>query len=85
MADIINIRMRPEISGTIEICRSFGYKLNVGNYESRDFFCSMKASCAAEDAEEISRDVDEFVEQQVLDAVKDYRRKIEAQRERKVG
>ena len=38
----------------VEIARSFSYKLNVGNYESRDFFCSQKSECAIEESEEVS-------------------------------
>lgn len=57
----------------IEIARSFSYKLNVGNYESRDFFASQKAECRAEDAEATSERLYQFCKTQVLKAVKEYR------------
>lgn len=68
-----------EISGRVEIARSFAYKLNAGQYESRDFFCSQKVECAAEDAEEIADKVYQFCKSQVLKAVADW------QRERALG
>ena len=58
----------------VEICRSFAFKLNVGNYESRDFFCSQKASCTADQAESVSSDLDQFCFVQVMKAVTDYQR-----------
>lgn len=57
----------------VEIARSFSFKLNVGNYESRDFFCSQKAECKAEDAEVTSDRLYQFCRDQVLKAVKEYR------------
>jgi hypothetical protein len=53
----------------IEIARSFGFKLNVGNYESRDFFCSEKAECRPEDAEKTSEALYAFCKAQVLKSV----------------
>lgn len=50
----------------VEIARSFSYKLNVGNYESRDFFCSQKAECAPKDAEKISEALHDFCKAQVI-------------------
>jgi len=57
---------------TVEVVRSFSYKLNVGNYESRDFFCSEKAQCKAEDAEHVSDLLYQFCKSQVLESVRDY-------------
>ena len=65
--------MNSELSGLVEVTRSFSYKLNVGNYESRDFFCSQKAECRSEDAERVSEVVHEFCKAQVMKAVKQYR------------
>ncbi len=56
----------------VEIARSFSYKLNVAQYESRDFFCSQKAECLIEDADEVSADLNEFCMDQVMAAVKEY-------------
>jgi hypothetical protein len=60
-------------SGIVEVARSFSYKLNCGNYESRDFFCSQKAECRIEDVERVSDAVHEFCKQQVLKAVAQFR------------
>lgn len=57
----------------IEIVRSFSYKMNAGNYESRDFFMSQKAECRSEDAEETSDKLYRFCRDQVLKSVKQYR------------
>jgi hypothetical protein len=56
----------------VEVARSFSYKLNCGNYESRDFFCSQKAECNAEDAEHISAQLYQFCKSQVLASVREY-------------
>lgn len=57
-----------------EITRSFSYKLNVGNYESRDFFMSQKVECRIEDAEATSEAVYQFCKQQILKSVAQYTR-----------
>jgi len=56
----------------VEIARSFSYKLNVGNYESRDFFCSQKQTCLEKDAEEVSKKLFKFCQRQVMCAVDQY-------------
>ncbi len=58
--------------GMIEIARSFSYKLNVGNYESRDFFCSQKAECYDETAEATSEALHNFCKGQVMKAVNQF-------------
>lgn len=72
--------IKPEvrITGRVEIVRSFSYKLNVGKYESRDFFCSQKAECAAEDAEVIGDLVYQFCKRQVFASVKQYKQQAAA-------
>lgn len=50
----------------IEICRSFSYKLNVGNFESRDFFMSQKGECKPADAEKVSEAMHEFCKKMVI-------------------
>lgn len=65
----------------VEIARSFSYKLNAGNYESRDFFCSEKAECSIEDAAEVSAALFAFCRSQVLLAVKEYLAEMKRQRE----
>lgn len=60
-------------SEMVEIARSFSFKLNMGNYESRDFFCSQKAECKAEDAAQTSEALHKFCKEQVLKSVASYR------------
>jgi hypothetical protein len=61
----------------VEIARSFSYKLNCANhggaqYESHDFFCSEKAECAIEDAEDVSEMLYQFCKSEVRRAVKEH-------------
>ena len=56
----------------VEIARSFAFKLNLGNYQSADFFCSQKSECAAEDAEAASEALYAFCRKQVMKAVSDF-------------
>ena len=65
--------MNKEPSNLVEIARSFSYKLNVGNYESRDFFCSQKAECKPEDAEKVSESLADFCKEEVVRAVNKYK------------
>lgn len=58
----------------VEIARSFSYKLNVGNYESRDFFCSQKAECLESEADDLSERLYIFCRTQVLRSVAEYQR-----------
>jgi hypothetical protein len=67
-------KSKPEAGGFVEISRSFSYKLNAGNFESRDFFCAQKAECRASDAEKKSDELYEFCKRQVMKAVFDYRK-----------
>lgn len=60
----------------VQIVRSFSFKLNCSNhggapYESQDFFCSEKAECAIEDADDISEMLYQFCRAQVRRAVKE--------------
>lgn len=57
----------------VEVARSFSFKLNAGNYESRDFFCSQKAECYERAAEETSERLYQFCKTQVLKAVKEWK------------
>jgi hypothetical protein len=74
---LITGRAEPaEAPRMVEICRSFSYKLNMSkyglDYESRDFFCSEKATCTADQAAAVSADIHEFCIQQVMQAVVKY-------------
>ena len=56
----------------VEVCRSFAYKLNCGNYESRDFFCSQKAEVPEAEAVKTSEALYEFVKSEVIKSVNKY-------------
>lgn len=79
------IRHPAQIRGRVEVVRSFSYKLNVGNYESRDFFCSQKCECDATEAEEIGNQLHELCRAQVLASVGAYMRDVANQRGRKTA
>lgn len=72
MSDLLRGRAGSKVVGHVEVARSFSYKLNVGNYESRDFFCSEKAECKLEDADHVSEALYSFCRQQVMKAVDQY-------------
>lgn len=73
----------------VQITRSFSFKLNLGNYESADFFCSQKADCHPVDADAVSQDLYEFCLDEVMKAVKDLKerraRKEAARENRRVA
>ena len=73
----MNIIRDVKIVGRVDITRSFSFKLNAGNYEARDFFCSQHAECAAEDADKVSELLYQFCKRQVLNAVRDYQSEFE--------
>lgn len=53
----------------VEITRSFSFKLNVGNYESRDFFCSQKSYAKPEEAVKVSEALYAFCRSEVQKSV----------------
>jgi hypothetical protein len=53
----------------VEVARSYTFKLNLGNYQTADFFCSQKAECRPEDADLVSDKLYEFCKRQVMKAV----------------
>jgi len=59
----------------VEVVRSVAFKLNLGNYQSMDFFCSQKAQCPADEVDQVSADLYDWCYDQVMDAVKDVQRK----------
>ena len=65
----------------VEVARSFSYKLNCGNYESRDFFGSQKAECNAEDAEMTSEAIHGFCKSEVMKSVRSYIAELAAERQ----
>lgn len=68
---------RSERSDSVEITRSFSYKLNLQNYggkayESADFFASRKIRCASEAVEWVSQEMYEECVADVRKAVKQH-------------
>ena len=59
----------------IEIGRSVSFKLNLGNYQSMDFFVSQKAQCDPDDADTVSTSLYEWCYEQVMDSVRDVKEK----------
>ena len=44
----------------VEVVRSCCFKLNLGNYQSMDFFCSQKAQCLPDEVDLVSTDLYEW-------------------------
>ena len=74
----------PDPDAMVEVVRSFSYKLNVGNYESRDFFSSQKTRCRQSEAETMSAALYEFCKREVLASVGQYISDMRAQRRKGV-
>lgn len=55
----------------VEIVRSVSFKLNLGNYQSMDFFCSQKAQCDPDQVDEVSTSLYDWCYEQVMDSVRD--------------
>ncbi len=70
------------VNFTVEVTRSFSYKMNMElldsrrKYESRDFFCSQKVTCAEVDAEKVGEQVYQYCKREVLRSVNEYRLEI---------
>jgi hypothetical protein len=56
----------------IEICRSASAKVNIGNFSSRDFFCSAKEECEVKDMEETSKRLFHFCKMMISADIKAY-------------
>ncbi len=72
---LISGRGKPDPEKTVEVVRSFAFKLNLGGYQSADFFASQKQVCKATDADEISADLYDWCYDQVMTSVKDVQAK----------
>lgn len=86
MSDDLLIKVPPPISpdAQIEVCRSFSYKLNLANaggpqYESTDFFASRKMMVPYQHATAISELLYQECVQEVTEAVRACRAKIQSQ------
>lgn len=54
---------------TIEITRSYSQKVNLGNYETKDSFCSAKIECLLSEVEEKSKMLDIIVKEEVRKSI----------------
>ena len=66
----------------VEVVRSVSFKLNLGNYQSMDFFCSQKAQCPADEVDTVSADLYDWCYDQVMESVRDVKRKQALKNER---
>lgn len=67
----------------IEISRSVSRKINLGDYETKDYFCAVKYEVENEDeAIDASRKAVMLCEQEVLADIKELKEKIKARKER---
>ena len=55
----------------IEVARSFSRKVNLGNYETCDLFCSAKCECEEKDASQKSGELFNFCKGEVENSIKD--------------
>jgi hypothetical protein len=88
--DIPIIGKRIQEQRTVEVCRSFAYKLNLANhggpqYESADFFASRKLECSSEEVEAVSEELYEECLTEVRNAIASFlvemkRKKVESAR-----
>lgn len=61
--------MPKEKQPTIEITRSYSQKVNLGNYETKDSFCSAKIECLLSEVEEKSKMLDIIVKEEVRKSI----------------
>ena len=57
----------------IEVARSFSRKVNLGNYETADFFCSAKEETTKQQAKKTSKRLHDFCRGEVEKAVEEYK------------
>lgn len=60
-------------SDLVKVTRSFSFKMNLGNYQSVDFFCSQTVECKDVDAEAKSAQVVAFCKAQVQKDIADFK------------
>ena len=63
--------------GTVEVTRSFSYKMGQPNYSSVDFFCSVTDTCERKDVQMIGEGLASFCQQEVRKSMVQF---IEAQK-----
>lgn len=53
----------------VEVTRSFSYKVNLGNYQTADFFCSQKVEVLESEAEKKSEELYTFCKNEVVKSI----------------
>lgn len=62
----------PKLQKRIEICRSFAFKLNLGNYQSADFFASAKQEVPEDQGEALSEKLYRFCRREILKSIAEF-------------
>jgi hypothetical protein len=57
------------------VTRSVTFKLNLGNYQSMDFFCNQTAQCLPDEVDRVSVDLYDWCYAQVMASVRDVQEK----------
>ena len=78
----VAITGKPADVRTVEVVRSVSFKLNLGNYQSMDFFCSQKAQCGADEVDSVSADLYDWCYDQVMESARKVKRMQELKQER---
>ena len=65
----------------IEITRAFSRKVNRGNYETQDYFCSAKKEVDESEADQTSKELSQFVQGQVMNDIEEYKQELEDKKE----
>lgn len=60
----------------VEIARSFSWKINLGNYEMADIFCSQKSEVSEKDAVKVSEMLYEFCKNEVIKSANKYLKEV---------
>ncbi len=60
----------------VEICRSFSFHLNLGNYQGCDFFCSEKSMVESKNAKKTSEILYQFCKEEVVRAINQYKKEV---------
>ena len=57
----------------VEVARSYSRKVNMGNYETSDFFCSKKEECYKSESEKVSAELHDFCQAEVEFSINAYK------------
>lgn len=70
----------------VEVTRSVSRKVNLGRYETKDFFCSMKVEVDNEkEIEKASRFAHKFCDDEVVASIKELKEKLRDREAERMG